>query len=572
MTFLHQVFFSLFAACAMAQSDTIPDYPKDCFGPPLDIPYLLAGNFGEPRPGHFHMGLDIRTQEREGLPVYALADGYVSRIGVSPYGYGNALYITYPNGYTSLFGHLSRFCDTITQRLRTEQNARQEFAVDFTLKPYELPVYKGQLVAYSGNTGGSGGPHLHFEIRDMLERSINPLNFGYQVADHVAPTIGGVKFYPMGAQKNSLEPYRTQVLASGSAYSLKTGLQRVNDPLVALAVNAFDRTDEKLHSVGLYDLKLFDGDSIVFEYTVDRLSFDWLRYVIAQVDYPIFIKEGSRAYQKCYIEHNNPMPAYYRHLKNRGVIDLSDGKVHHLKALASDFECDEAILVMDLQYDAKATAFKPGNLHYAMALSPDTMNVIQGEGYKAEIPGKYLLDSVFINYSSVPAVSPGIFSDVVKIGESYDLLGPFKLSIRPKNLPENLKEKALIVWKSAAGALASKGGKWEDGLLTAPCREFGSFFIVTDTTGPQISPLNIQKGRNMHLSKYISVRIKDNLSGIAQYHGYIDGHWQLMEMDGKTSVLRMPLPSDLGPGEHIFKLSVIDYNNNQSELTLNFMY
>ena len=218
MNFLNYVFFTLFSVSAAAQDDTIPAYPKGYFGSPLDIPFLLAGNFGEPRASHFHMGIDIRTQEKEGLPVYALADGYVSRIGVSPYGYGNALYITYPNGFTSVFGHLQRFTPTITTRVRKEQYAKEQFAVDFALKANEVPVHKGDLVAYSGNTGGSGGPHLHFEIRDILERTINPFNFGYQSADHVVPTIAAVKFYPMGDKKYTAEPYRAAVLAIGSNY------------------------------------------------------------------------------------------------------------------------------------------------------------------------------------------------------------------------------------------------------------------------------------------------------------------------------------------------------------------
>ena len=572
MNFLNYVFFTLFSVSAAAQTDTIPAYPKGFFGSPLDIPFLLAGNFGEPRASHFHMGIDIRTQEKEGLNVYAIADGYVSRIGVSPYGYGNALYITYPNGFTSVYGHLQCFTPAITALVRKEQYAKEQFAVDFTLKPGEFPVHKGELVAYSGNTGGSGGPHLHFEMRDAMERTVNPFNFGYTSADHISPMIGAVKFYPMDGTKFTAEGYRVPVLHTDTGYIFKTGLQKLNATSVGIAVNTFDKMDERLHSVGLYDLKEYDGDSLVFEYTVDRIPFDYIRYVITQIDYPIFMKEGSRAFQKCFVEHNNSMPAFYHHLKNKGIINISDGAIHHIRIEATDYAGNKSILKALIQYDPKSIAFKDKPSHYMLGLSPDGENVINGDGFTAVIPGKSLHDSVFINYSSTPPITQGVFSNTIKIGTSYDLLGYYTLSIRSLNLPSELKDKALIVWKSAAGGTAARGGKWDGDKLSAQAREFGTFYITIDTTPPKITPINILKGKNMHAAKNIAVSIRDNLSGISDYHGYIDGKWQLMELDGKSSILRMALPSDLSSGEHNFKLIVTDDRNNKAEYSVTFIY
>jgi murein DD-endopeptidase MepM/ murein hydrolase activator NlpD len=571
MTFLNYIFVTLFTVSAAAQ-DSIPNYPKGYFSSPIDIPFLLAGDFGEPRAAHFHMGLDIRTQEHEGLKVYAIGDGYVSRIGVSPYGYGNALYITYPNGFTSVYGHLQRFNDTIMSRLRREQYAKQQFAVDFTLKPGEIPVAKGQLVAYSGNTGGSGGPHLHFEIRDMMERPINPFNFGYTSADHIPPSIGAVKFYAMDEKKYTTEPYRSPVIAIGTNYTLKTGEQKVNAKKVGIAINTFDKMDEKLHTVGLYDLKMYDSDSLVFEYTVDRLSFDYIRYIIAQLDYPIFMHEGSRAFEKCYVERNNNMPAYYHHVHDRGIIDLSDGRVHKIRIEASDYAGNKSTLRADLVYDSTSVAFRSKDNRYMVALSPDKDNKIKGDDFSISIPGRYLLDSAFINYSSTPAAAPGIYSNVIKIGDSYDLLGYYTISIKEKNLPDSLRSKALMAWRPAGGGTIARGGTWEGDRLAAQVREFGSFFIMLDTTPPKVIPINIMRGKNMHGIKNISVQIRDNLSGIADYHGYIDGHWQLMELDGKTGILKMALPANLTAGAHTFKLVVADDRNNTAEYAVSFSY
>jgi hypothetical protein len=518
------------------------------------------------------MGLDIRTQEREGLPVYALADGYVSRIGVSPYGYGNALYISYPNGFTSVFGHLQRYNAAITALVRKEQYAKEQFPVDFTLKPDEFPVHKGELVAYSGNTGGSGGPHLHFEIRDVMERTINPFLFGYVSADHQPPLIGGVKFYPMDEKKYTADGYRVPALHTDTGYVFKSGIQKLNAKSIGIAVNTFDKMDERIHSVGLYDLKMYDNGVLVFEYTVNRIPFDYIRYVIAQTDYPIFMHEGSRAYQKCFIEHNNTMPSFFHNVKNNGIIDLSDGAVHHIRIIAADYAGNMSSLSTAVQYDPTSIAFKEKPNHYMMALSPDTVNVIKGDRFIATIPGRALLDSVYINYSSAPAAAPGIFSNIIKIGTSYDLLGYYTIAIKPVALPEHLRDKALIVWKSAGGGSSARGSKWSGDMLTAQAREFGTFYIAIDTAPPVIKPINILKGKNMRAAKNIAVSIRDNLSGVSGYKGYIDGKWQLMELDGKTNILRMALPLGLTSGEHIFKLIVTDDRNNKSEYSVTFNY
>ena len=571
MNFINYLVIMIFSVSASAQ-DTIPDYPKGYFGSPIDIPFLLAGNFGEPRPSHFHMGIDIRTNEKEGMPVHALAEGYVSRIGVSPYGYGNAVYITYPNGFTSVFGHLQRFNSAITAAVRKQQNDKEEFAVDFTLQPYEITVKKGDLVAYSGNTGGSGGPHLHFEIRDLLERTINPFNFGFTSADHIPPVFGAVKFYPEDETRYTYDGYRAAVLPIGSNYELKTGVQKLNAKKVGIAVNTFDHMDEKIHTVCPYDVKEYDGDSLIFEYRMDRISFDYIRNIISQIDYPIFMHEGSKSFQKCFVERNNTQQGFYHNVKNKGIIDLSDGRVHHITVISSDYSGNKATLRTELQYDADAIAFKAKTNHPSIPLSPDKDNVLTGDDYKVTIPGKALLDSVFINVTSTAPKGPGVFSNVVKIGESYDLLYLYTVSVKNQSLPAELKDKAVMAYRSGSGGTSVRSGKWEGDMFTAQTREFGSYYIVIDTTPPRITPINILKGKNMHALKNIVVTLRDNLSGVADYHGYIDGKWQLMEMDGKTATVRMAIPAGLAPGTHTFSMTAVDDRNNKTEYSVSFLY
>ncbi|MCW3124762.1 MAG: mepM 3 [Bacteroidetes bacterium] len=573
MNFVHYILLSLFSSGAMAQGDTIPTYHSGGFRAPLDVPILLAGSFGEPRPGHFHMGMDLQTLEKEGLPVYALGDGYVSRIGVSPYGYGNALYITYPNGFTSVYGHLQGFGEKITALVRKEQYAKESFSVDITVKPYELNVKKGEVVAFSGNTGASGGPHVHFEIRDVAERTINPLLFGYTMSDHIAPVIGGLKVYPMDALKHTADGYRSPLAIVKGSYSPKTGLLKVNASSIALAINTYDKMEGTTHTLGIYDIKAYDGDSIIHEYRVDRVTFDHTRDVIAQVDYPVFIKEGSRAFHKCFQEANNKIPSSYYHVRNNGVIDLSDGTVHNIKIEVRDYNGNLSTLRAQVQYDPKTVTFKAKPLKYNKVLSPYQDNNYSADGFNISIPGKALLDSMFVTYSSTPSTTNGIFSNVHKFGESQDqLLNYFTVSVKPVSLPENLKSKALIIWRNAGGGTAARSSKWEGDMLTARSREFGSYFIMIDTTPPRIVPINITPGKNMHAAKAVYMRLSDGLSGLDEYKAYIDDKWQLMEMDGKTATLKMFLPNTLTAGEHTFKLTATDERGNKAEYSVKFNY
>lgn len=184
----------LFAPILHAQEK----YPKEVFQSPLEIPLVLAGTFGELRSNHFHSGIDIKTQQREGLPVLAVADGTVTRIVVSHWGYGKALYVAHPNGYTSVYGHLKKFGPEIEEYVKKVQYAKQSYEVEIFPDYGELKVSQGTTVAFSGNTGGSSGPHLHFEIRSSVnEKPTNPLLYGYDVRDATDPTLLGLYAYPL---------------------------------------------------------------------------------------------------------------------------------------------------------------------------------------------------------------------------------------------------------------------------------------------------------------------------------------------------------------------------------------
>lgn len=545
--------------------------PQNYFGSPLDIPLTLAGNFGEPRRLHFHTGLDFRTNQEEGHAVFAAAEGYISRINVSGAGYGNALYVSHPTGYVTVYGHLQKFHPRIMQRLREEQYANESFAVDFNLSAGEIPVKKGDTIALSGNSGGSGGPHLHFEIRDSLERVYNPLLFGYKLKDAMKPIVSSLKFYPLDELKYKSDGYRTKVYLKDGTYQLNGGTLKVNSSLVGISVNAYDVMNLTEAHTGIYNMTVFDGNKMIYEYKMDRISFTDRRDVLSHVDYPIFMNESRRAFHKCFTEPGNDAPVYCT-LVNEGIVDLSDNKPHDIHIEISDYPGNVSLIKFKLQQDKTSTLFKTKELNYTTRFDYNHENEFSNSDIKIKIPRGCLFDTVFFNYFSSRSTEPNIFSKVHQLGNSsIQVVNWFDLSIKAENLNPALNDKALIVFKDAFGATASRAGKFENGFIHTQIREFGTYYVRVDTTLPQIKVLNVVPGRNMRNYKKILVKITDNLSGISDFDTYIDGKWVLTDYDAKSATLTHTLNQQLSIGEHIFKIVVTDERKNVAEQSVKFV-
>lgn len=542
------------------------------FGRVLDINTpSIVGNFGEPRRLHFHTGLDYRTNQEEGHAVFAAGDGYISRINVSGAGYGNALYITHPNGYVTVYGHLLRFNAKITERLRKEQYGKESFAVDFYPGPGELPVRKGDTIALSGNTGGSGGPHLHFEIRDTTERVYNPMLFGYKLKDDMRPTIAYMQLYALGDLKNQADAYRTKVFGKNGNYEVTGGLVKVNDSKIGISINAYDAINLSDAHIGVYNITAFDGDKMIYEYQQDRISFADKRDVLSHTDYAVFMNESRRTFHKCYVEPGNRCPVYCN-LANSGVIDLADGAIHQIHIEVTDFAGNVAQVKFGMQYDKAATLFKQRELKYTTRFDYDKDNEFTNEDVRMKLPAGTLFDNVFFRYSSALSTDPKVLSKVHELDNSNtQVFDWYDLSIRAENLDPQLNDKAVIVYKDGSGATTSRGGKFDNGFITAKAREFGTYYIKVDTTEPVIKPVNIVAGKSMRAAKKLLFKITDNLSGIADFDTYLDDKWIVTEYDAKTATLFHILDPKLPAGEHTFKIVVTDERKNRAELTVKFL-
>jgi hypothetical protein len=550
------------------------EYPRDYFRSPLDIPLLLSGNFGELRSNHFHAGLDIKTQGTEGLKVYAIADGYVSRIKVSPYGYGHALYITHPNGYTSVYGHLKKYSDKIAKLVKEEQYRKESFSVQLFLPPYQLRVKKGEIVAYSGNTGGSGGPHLHFEIRDTRsEHPINPLFFGFDIQDQLQPDIYAITLYPLNDSslingKNSAK--RVKAYGKNGVYHLSTSPELKAYGLFGLGIETVDRMNGTGNSYGLHNIQLLHNQQAIFEQQIDEFAFHEGRYINAHIDYETYIRYRRRV-QKSFVQKGNKL-RLYKTLENKGVFELNDDSLHSFSYRVSDLNGNTSSLNFNIKAEetGRIESLSEKKAKIISFFPYDQRNTFVKDRILVDLPKGVLYDDLYFEYEEKPALTTTV-SPVFQLHNHYTPLHSYiTVSIKMPHLSPALRDKAVIVSTTDGKSLYAEGGEWNNDNIRVKTRSFGAYAVAIDSIAPLITPVNIYPGAAMQKKWSISVKIDDQLSGIESYRASIDGKWILMEYDAKQDLLSYFFDERVPPGKHLFRLEVKDKVGNSSTYEASF--
>jgi len=553
---------------ATAQVFPPANYPKAYFRNPLDIPISLSGNFGELRPNHYHMGWDIRTEKRQNLPVHAAAEGYIAKIKIEPAGFGRAIYINHPNGYTTVYCHLNDFYPALEAYVKQQQYLLNSWKVLLDVPANLFPVKKGDFIAYSGTTGGSQAPHLHFEIRktdDDINR--NPMLFGLPLPDNTVPTIKRLALYDRTKSIYEQSPRMVPVKKTATGYATLVPVITVTTPKISFAISASDTHSGSVNPNGIFEAVLYNNQQPVVGFQMDRIGYNDTRNLNAHIDYK------TRANGGPFLQQLFELPGYnhsiYKKVSGDGAIDLSDGAVHHIAIEVKDAYGNITRLITGIQFKQPTVPpVKPlpaGKMFYPFMI--DGFESGDCEFYLGE---KSLYDSVHIAYQRTISSSPNAISAVHSIGAVYiPLQDPMMVRIQPTVVPDAVKRNRVVMQWFDKNKTEVEKVDWQKGWATAAFRTMGNFQLLVDEEPPVIVPVGFTEGANMSKASRIVFIVKDNLESFKNFRAELDGKWLRFTNDkGKSFIYTFDEKCPAGP--HSLKLSVEDEAGNVTVKTYSF--
>lgn len=547
-------------------------YPTDYFDWPLRLPVSLSASFGEIRPNHFHSGLDLRIGGKIGEPVYAPADGYVSRINVSPWGGGKVLYITHSNGYRTVYMHLNDFCGEIGRWVRNYQYSHRTFQFDVELGDDTIHVTRGQLIAHAGNTGGSGGPHLHYEIRYAHnDQPINPLYFGVNYSDAIPPTIRNVKVYPADAL-STVEGRHAAVALKETKRGKKPVTIRHDTVRVEgrcyVGIYATDVSEPSTGKNGVERIELFVDDKLFYTYSVPTFLFEDTRVVNSLIDYSEY--QRSREYYLLTRQLRGPQNTQSKAQSDGGILNFPDGGLHKLRYVVRDYKgnkAEQVFFIRATRGETEETASTDFVENVDVVGEPITYYKkwqFVRPGFYVNMDENTVYDNDYVTYAC--GQRSGYLSPTHSLMLQRHPLPPhksFKVFIAEPPCAEVLKSKMVVVCIEGKRRTACATRRI-DGWLEATTRAFGTFAVTLDTVAPQLKPLNFTSGKAF-VGTELRSKLTDDLSGLQAYHCFVNGQWVLSEYDGKTTTLTTDVRAALEKGRNEVRYEVYDVVGNRKE-------
>jgi hypothetical protein len=560
--------------------NTPGDEPKDrsIFISPVKIPLSLSANFGELRADHFHSGLDIRTQGVTGKEVVAAAAGYVYRISISPGGFGKALYLRHPSGYSTVYGHLERFSPEIEEYVISRQYEEKSYMITLWPPKERFQFNQGDLIAYSGNSGSSSGPHLHYEIRKSDEEiPVNPLLFEFGIEDDLKPVIEELVIYPIGKKtfiNDHNNPLKLYVTGSNGNYLIPSKNEILISGPAGFGLKSYDLLNNSYNKYSVFSIELRIDSVSVYKYKMDAFAFNESRYINSHIDYETLLKENTYI-ERAYLLPNDKL-SVYQDVINKGIFSFIDGRKHHIEIIVADVNNNRSKLsfyVNSAPPSGLENRVETGE-NSTILMPYNRNNKFVSKNVAVNIQSGTLYDTLYFEFKR-SAGKPGMYSDIYQIHNKYTPVHKaYNLSIKPDHVPQGKGTKLLIVQLDDDMKKIPVSSIWDNGYLTATPRNFGTFFIGIDTIPPFISLSGFSSGANLEGKTDLKIKIRDDFSGIKAYEPEIDGKWALFEYDQKNDLLIYKFDSRRiqNGSKHKLTLSATDNRDNVSTYTCEFTW
>ena len=522
---------------------------------PLNLPLKLSGNFGEIRGSHFHAGIDIKTNGKEGYKIKSILSGYISRISISTNGYGKAIYIDHPNGTTSVYAHLKKFSKKIEEIIKKYQYKNQKYEIQKFFKKDEIKIEKEEFIGYSGNTGGSSGPHLHFEIRDQKNQNpINPLNFGYKIIDSKEPTINNLFIY-------SLE--ENEVFENGQKNKVLK-LKKINDSLYesqeielggkfGLGIQSFDRHDLSYNRNGVYKTILKVNDKEVFEIVFDKFSFNDSKYINYLIDYLAY-REKKIKITKLFLNEIPEFSFLNQKIKN-GRLHFEEGKNYDIKIELFDYNNNSSSIKFKIKGIAKST-------YSSMPFKGFLINKDEKRNFIFNNKEVTFFRNSFYENKILDIINK---PDTLFINNNES---PLNKQIKIKfNIPlkDSLSNQIGVGLINSSKKLIFIPGVKEDGGITIRSKSFGKYVLTKDSIKPTVNSFGFKKGDWMTNKDFLKFKVDDDFSGVKFYNGFINKKWILLEYEPKNKTLKYDFKDhEFKEAELNIEIKIEDFAGNKN--------